>query len=426
MTETTVNGHANGQAPRSGTTRGARYDAAALGFRDYWYPGLLSRHLGNKPVGVKLLGENLVFVRGHGQPYALQDLCAHRAMPLSRGSCLSDGTISCAYHGWSYDVATGSCVAAISDGPESPVPGKYGVKTYPVEERGGIVFVYMGDGAAPPIEEDVPEEMLRTDWTQQTVVSVWSGNWRAAVENGYDSGHAAYVHRNSLRWRTAGSLQPAWSNFNGTEEVGPYLRQRRGKPAPPEADYPGVGHWPRYSRLRRLLAKVGKKPNRERPYPNEFRLPCMIHNKYYYYTHIRWAVPVDENTTRNFQTYAGSFEGPRSLTFSLHYWLWHRWVFHMMFNGQDEGIVEALDYSGHERLYKPDGSITQLRRYIETHARGAKPEQRNGHAKQSVPAQVTEIASAEATQMGPADVIDGEPAEASVKMGRRPRASLAN
>jgi len=167
--------------------------------------------------------------------------------------------VTCGYHGWTYDVSTGTCVAAISDGPDSPVPGRYAVKRYPVDERGGIVFVYMGDGTPPPLEDDVPEEVISPDWTQQAVVSVWEGNWRAAVENGYDSGHASYVHRNSLRWRTAGSLQPAWGNFAGTEMVGPYLRQKRGKPGLPEADYPVVGHWPRYSWLRRSSRKSARR-----------------------------------------------------------------------------------------------------------------------------------------------------------------------
>jgi phenylpropionate dioxygenase-like ring-hydroxylating dioxygenase large terminal subunit len=371
------------RTPRTGNALGPRYGAAVLGFPDYWYPGVLSRHLGKKPVAIKLLGQNLVFFRSQGRAYALHDLCAHRGMPLSYGKCLFEGTVTCGYHGWTYDLATGKVVAALTDGPDSPAVGRYGVKTYPVEERGGIVFVYMGDGKPPPLEEDVPEEAIRPDWTQQAVVSVWYGNWRAALENGYDAGHASYVHRNSLRWRTAGSLQPAWATSVGSEIVGPYLRGRRGKPGPPEADYPAIGHWPRYSWLRRFLARVGKKPGRARPYPNEFRLPCMIHNKYFYYTHIRWAVPVDEHTTRNFQVYAGQYEGTRSLAFSLHYWLWHRWVFHMLFNGQDEWIVEKLDYEAPERLYRPDASIGELRRYVETHARTSDAAASNGHGSGS-------------------------------------------
>ena len=108
-------------------------------------------------MGIKLLGENLVFFRAHGRVSALQDLCAHRGMPLSHGTCLSEGTVTCAYHGWSYDVSTGACVAALTDGPDSPVAGRYSVKSYPVEERGGIVFVYMGDGNPPRSKRTYPK-----------------------------------------------------------------------------------------------------------------------------------------------------------------------------------------------------------------------------------------------------------------------------
>src|SRR6266540_2837160 len=116
MTETKQNGNSTApEAPRN-ATRGSRYEAAKLGFRHYWYPGLLSRHLGEEPVAIKMLGENLVFIRTNGRAFALQDRCAHKGMPLSFGTCLAAGTVTCGYHGWTYDVATGKCVAAISDG----------------------------------------------------------------------------------------------------------------------------------------------------------------------------------------------------------------------------------------------------------------------------------------------------------------------
>lgn len=363
------------EAPRLKSTRGPLYDAAELGFRHYWYPALLSRHLGKKPQAIKMLGENLMFIRANGRVHAMFDRCAHRGMPLSCGTVWSEGTVTCAYHGWTYDVKDGQCVAAFTDGPDSPVRGQKGksIRTYPVEERKGIIYVYMGDGNPPPLEEDVPEEVLRPDWTFNAVVDVWNCNWRPALENGFDAGHASYVHRYSTRWRTTMSLQPAWAEVHEAQPVGPYLRQGGGKPGPSAEYYPGVGWWPRYSWLRRQLAKLGNKPGRARPYPNEFRLPCMIHNKYFYSTHVRWAVPVDANTTRNFQIYAGQYEGTRAKAFKAHYWLWHRWVFHMAFNGQDRFITEHLDYAAPEQLYRPDRSIVNLRKYIEAHARTSDP-----------------------------------------------------
>ena len=188
------------------TTRGPVYDSATLGFRQYWYPALRASELGRKPRAVKMLGDEIVLIRSGGKVHALHDRCVHRGMVLSEGVCLAEGTITCPYHGWTYDVADGQLVAALTDGPESAVVGKIGkrVRTYPVEERNAIIWVYLGEGEPPPLEEDVPEELLHPEvYVSGVVVNTWQCNWRAAVENGHDASHAPMVHMNSLRWRTS-------------------------------------------------------------------------------------------------------------------------------------------------------------------------------------------------------------------------------
>ena len=122
-------------SPVRKSTPWSRYEAAVLGFRNYWYPAMLSRHLRRKPVAVQLLGEKLVFVRSQGQCYALENRCPHRGVPLSIGTCEFRGTntITCRYHGWTFDLSDGLCVAAITDGPDSSIVGKVRVSSYPVE-----------------------------------------------------------------------------------------------------------------------------------------------------------------------------------------------------------------------------------------------------------------------------------------------------
>ena len=68
-----------------------------------------------------------------GPVFALEDRCAHRQVPLSKGTV--DGcTVRCGYHGWRYD-ASGSCI-------DVPYLGKgklpNGVRRYPCFERDGI------------------------------------------------------------------------------------------------------------------------------------------------------------------------------------------------------------------------------------------------------------------------------------------------
>src|SRR5829696_8883155 len=113
-----------------------RYSAAVLGFRNYWYPVMLGRDLRRRPRAVTLCGEKIVLVRDQGRVYALHDRCPHRGVPLSIGRCAFPGMLTCAYHGWTYDLQSGDLVAALTDGPDSPVVGKATVRvaTYPVEE----------------------------------------------------------------------------------------------------------------------------------------------------------------------------------------------------------------------------------------------------------------------------------------------------
>ena len=93
-----------------------------LGLRNYWYPALATWRLGRKPKAIKLLGEEIVLYRDGGKIHALQDRCAHRGARLSMGKCLypGSGTISCPYHGWTYNGESGKCVA------RQVIPGSLG------------------------------------------------------------------------------------------------------------------------------------------------------------------------------------------------------------------------------------------------------------------------------------------------------------
>lgn len=349
-------------------TRGPLLTAATLGFREYWYPALRSSELGQKPTAVKLLGQELVFVRANGQVYALRDRCAHRGMVLSRGVCLAEGTITCPYHGWTFDVANGELVAALTDGPESDAVGKRGkmVPTYPVEERKGMIYVFMGAGAPPALEQDVPTELLDPSYVQGLVTNEWACDWRAAVENGHDASHAAMVHMNSLRWRASFNVPSAWVGHVDNVEDGPYL-YRRPRAGGAGGEYPRIGRWPRQGWLRRCMQRPGKK--RDGQITNSFRLPSMIRNTYPGYSMVRWVVPIDEHHCRNFMFLTGHGEGVQRLLWLAKYWLWHRWVFCTWFTNQDQGIVERLDYLSPEILFRPDSSIVGLRKYIEANVR---------------------------------------------------------
>ena len=74
-----------------------------------WYAAAFSDQLGDKPLARTILGQPMALFRaGDGSPVALLDRCPHRGVSLSYGRCEARG-ISCAYHGWLYDVQ-GNCL----------------------------------------------------------------------------------------------------------------------------------------------------------------------------------------------------------------------------------------------------------------------------------------------------------------------------
>jgi nitrite reductase/ring-hydroxylating ferredoxin subunit len=119
-----------------------------------WYVAQESRNVTDKPVFVKLLGQDLVLFRdASGKVACVSDICMHRGASLSQGKVV-DGTVECPFHGWRY-AGDGRCTR-IPAHPDMKVPSRARVDAYPVEERYGWVWVFLGDlpeAERPPIPE---------------------------------------------------------------------------------------------------------------------------------------------------------------------------------------------------------------------------------------------------------------------------------
>ncbi len=358
-------------SPTRKSTPWSRYEEAVLGFRNYWYPGMLSRHLRRKPVAVQLLGEKLVFVRSQGKCYALENRCPHRGVPLSFGTCEFPGThtITCRYHGWTFDLSDGLCVAAITDGPDSSIVGKVRVSSYPVEERKGLIWVFIGDRQPPPFEEDVPEDILDEKAVLGIRVTRRIGNWRLAAENGLDASHAAYLHRNA--WLTVFRRFPAYKT-NVLPEISNRSVGYTQGPSVLAGEYPALGRWPQNEQ------QWWKKP-RKRPTVSALHLPGFLRVDPFPtpgIVHFEWYVPSDERHHHYFQISVKKTTALNAWRFRLAYWLWWRWLGHVDFNGQDAEMVQLMDpfYSeeggwGRERLFRPDVVLTAWRKYCHENAR---------------------------------------------------------
>lgn len=345
------------------------YNSATLGFRNYWYPVQWTGQVGEKPVPVTVLGEKIVLVRDKGVVRALHDRCPHRGVPLSLGRRQYPGTLSCPYHGWTYDLADGKLCAVLTDGPDSPICGKLAVRTYPVAERLGLVWVYVGDGEAPPVERDIPEELLGEPFVMGGRTDIRPGNWRFAAENGFDEGHAKYLHNTAL-WRLF-KVMPAW-NKTRIVESGSWLIRVQDE-VHWEADFPGLGTWTnkRWWKRAPLPDRPGKSDSinpviagMDLPGFVSVRLPGLLRVAYPHFIHYEWYVPVDADHVRYVQIMVRFETGAKAAVFKAKYLAAIRWLFHGQFTGQDAWMVDVMD-APPERLYRPDLSLTAWRRHIE-------------------------------------------------------------
>jgi nitrite reductase/ring-hydroxylating ferredoxin subunit len=173
--------------------------------RRYWQPAALSSEANATPRQVRLLGEDLILFRdGQGRAGLVHARCAHRGTTLYYGKVEERG-IRCCYHGWLFDVE-GNCL----DQPCELEGGVHRDKArqpwYPVRERYGIVFAYMGPPAKQPvlprfdILEDVPEgqELIAFDNGLGTGGDgpglIAPCNWLQHWENIMDPFHVAILH----------------------------------------------------------------------------------------------------------------------------------------------------------------------------------------------------------------------------------------
>jgi len=168
-------------------------------FRCYWMPALLSEELPEPdcaPVRVKLLGERLLAFRdSEGRLGLIDEFCAHRGVSLWFARNEECG-LRCPYHGWKFDV-NGQCVDVPSEPAESGYAKKVKLKAYPLIEKGGVLWTYMGPPEKQPPE---PEFEFCTVPLNQTFSSkrIQESNWLQAMEGGIDSSHVSFLHRGDL------------------------------------------------------------------------------------------------------------------------------------------------------------------------------------------------------------------------------------
>jgi phenylpropionate dioxygenase-like ring-hydroxylating dioxygenase large terminal subunit len=161
---------------------------------NYWHPVAFSADVTDKPHAAKLLDQRLVLARLGDRLACFRDLCVHRGTPLSLG-WIDGEELVCAYHGWCYDAA-GACTRIPALPADHPIPRRARAEAFATEERYGIVWVCLGEPAAPiPAfpEADDPAYKL----TYYPAVT-WRASAARRTENFVDAAHFPWVHENIL------------------------------------------------------------------------------------------------------------------------------------------------------------------------------------------------------------------------------------
>ncbi len=164
--------------------------------RNAWYVAAADHELGRELKPLTILGDNIVLYRKQdGTPAALEDACPHRKLPLSMGRIIGDH-VECGYHGLTFD-CSGACVRAPG---ADRIPSAAVVRSYPVEARYGMVWIWMGDVAkADPATIFEVEHWGDPAWGVNQVDSMTiECNYLYMTDNLLDPSHVAWVHQSSF------------------------------------------------------------------------------------------------------------------------------------------------------------------------------------------------------------------------------------
>jgi phenylpropionate dioxygenase-like ring-hydroxylating dioxygenase large terminal subunit len=256
--------------------------------RMYWQPAALVDELqGPRPIKpVKLLGEDFVLFRDENGNYGLMDRdCPHRGADLAFGR-LENGGLRCAFHGWLFDTQ-GRCLETPAEPEGSTFCQRIRQRAYPVVERNGILFAYLGQGEPPAFPAF--DCFSAPDAYTFAFKGLIECNWLQALEVGIDPAHASFLHR----------------FFEDEDPAAAYGKQFRGTSADsdmpmtqvlreydrPTIEVEATDYGLRITALRKLSEQHTHVRVTNQVFPHAFVIPMSTDM-----TITQWHVPVDDET----------------------------------------------------------------------------------------------------------------------------------
>jgi phthalate 4,5-dioxygenase oxygenase subunit len=267
-------------------TRTGPGTAAGTLMRCYWQPAALVDELaGNRPLKpVRLLGEDLVLFRDvRGRHGLLARACPHRGADLAYGR-LEDGGLRCAFHGWLFDVA-GHCLETPAEPEGSVLCRNIRQTAYPVVEKSGILFAYLGAGKPPAF----PQFDCFTAPGSHTFAfkGLIDCNWLQSLEVGIDPAHTSFLHRFFQDEEPAQGYGKLFRDRSIDSDV-PMTRIMREHPRP-RIEVEPTDYGLRLLTLRRISAAQTHVRVTNLVFPHAFVIPMSSEM-----TITQWHVPIDD------------------------------------------------------------------------------------------------------------------------------------
>ncbi|MGE5638771.1 MAG: Rieske 2Fe-2S domain-containing protein [Clostridia bacterium] len=276
--------------------------------RQYWQPVALVDEFrdATRPVkAVRLLGEDLVLYRA-GKVFSLiQRNCPHRGADLVYGRIEPDG-LRCSFHGWKFG-ESGRCIETPAEPEGSRLCEHIKTVSYPVVERSGILFAYLGAGEPPAFPRF--DCFIAPEAYTFAFKGYWDCNWLQALEVGIDPAHASWLHK---YFEDEDPAQSYGKQFRGTPaDSGLPISQVLREYDRPEIRIEKTAYGMRLQTLRRisdaqthirvtniLFPQAFVIPMNAEMTITQFHVPVDDYGCYWYSIFTSFAGPVDKDTMR--------------------------------------------------------------------------------------------------------------------------------
>jgi len=170
-----------------------------------WYVAATAAEIGRTPFARRICNQPMVmFRRQDGGVVVLEDRCAHRKVPLSKGELIGD-EIQCGYHGWTYALDGRLKTTPEFDGVEEFDRASCRLPQFRAEVWNELVFVNL-DPAAESLTDflgellhDMPPHDYRGFRLAHRKTWELDCNWKVYVDNYLEGYHIPIVHPGLFR-----------------------------------------------------------------------------------------------------------------------------------------------------------------------------------------------------------------------------------